>query len=96
MASGTVAFDFNLQLAEPGDPLDSAVTPLPKERKKVTLGRLTLKSVSPDAVGACLTVTYNPLMLPKGVAPSADPVLAARAAPYAVSLGRRLGEGARQ
>lgn len=96
VASGTVAFDFNLQLAEPGDPLDSAVTPLPEERKKVTLGRLTLKSVSPDAMGACLTVTYNPLVLPKGIDPSADPVLAARAAPYAVSLGRRLGEGARQ
>jgi catalase len=36
------------------------------------------------------------MILPKGVEPSADPMLAERAAPYAVSLGRRLTEGAKQ
>ncbi len=96
VAAGTVAFNFNLQLAEAGDKLDSAVTPLPDDRKKVTLGRLTIKSVAPDANGACLAITYNPLVLPKGVEPGADPMLSARAAPYAVSLGRRLAEGAKQ
>lgn len=96
VTAGGVAFDFNLQLAEPGDKIDSAVTPLPDDRKKVTLGRLTIKSVSPDSTGACLNITYNPMVLPKGVEPSADPMLAARAAPYAVSLGRRLSEGAKQ
>jgi catalase len=40
-------------------------------------------------------MTYNPLILPKGIEASADPVLQARAAPYALSLGRRLGEAAR-
>ncbi|PTT90699.1 catalase, partial [Pelomonas sp. HMWF004] len=96
VAAGTVAFDFNLQLAEAGDKLDSAVAPLPDDRKKVTLGRLTIKSVAPDATGACLAITYNPLVLPKGVEAGADPMLTARAAPYAVSLGRRLTEGAKQ
>ncbi|MBL8347656.1 MAG: catalase family peroxidase [Rubrivivax sp.] len=96
VAAGGVAFDFNFQLAQAGDRLDSAVTPLPEDRKKVSLGRLTIKSVSPDASGPCLTITYNPMVLPKGVEPSADPMLAARAAPYAVSLGRRLSEGAKQ
>jgi catalase len=96
VAAAGVAFDFNLQLAQAGDKIDSAITPLPDERKKLTLGRLTIKAVSPDATGACLAITYNPMVLPKGVEPSADPMLAARAAPYGVSLGRRLGEGARQ
>lgn len=96
VAAGGVAFDFNLQLAEPGDRIDSAVTPLPDGRRKVTLGRLTIKSVSPDSTGPCLGITYNPMVLPKGIEPSADPTLAARAAPYGVSLGRRLSEGARQ
>jgi catalase len=96
VAAGNVAFDFNLQLAQPGDKLDSAITPLPDNRPKVTLGRLTIKAVSPDATGPCVGITYNPMVLPKGVEPSADPMLAARAAPYAVSLGRRLGEGPRQ
>ena len=87
---GKVAFNFNLELAQPGDKLDSATTPLPEGRKKVNLGVLKITSVSEDASGPCLTTNYNPLIMPKGVEPSADPMLAARAAPYAVSLGRRL------
>ena len=96
VAAGDVAFDFMLQLAQPGDRIDSAVTPLPDDRKKVSLGRLTIKAVSADATGPCLSTTYNPMVLPKGVEPSTDPMLAARAAPYGISLGRRLVEGARQ
>jgi catalase len=94
--SDTVAFDFNLQLAEPGDKIDSSVVPLPEGRKKVTLGRLTIKSVSPDAAGPCVAITFQPTVLPKGIEPSADPMIAARVAPYAVSLGRRVAEGAKQ
>lgn len=93
---GKVAFQFNLELAQPGDRIDNATIPLPEGRKKVTLGTLKVTSVSPDAGGPCLSITYNPMVMPKGVVPSADPLLAARAAPYAVSLGRRLTEGAKQ
>ena len=95
--AGNAAFDFNLQLAESGDKLDSAVVPLPAERKKVSLGRLRITEVAPDGGGACLTITFIPTNLPKGVeGGSADPMLAARAAPYAIGLGRRLVEGAKQ
>ena len=96
VASGSVAFNFNLQLAQAGDKIDSALVPLPDERRKVNLGRLVIKSVSVDSTGACVGITYNPMVLPKGVEPSADPMIAARSAPYAVGLGRRLGEGAKQ
>jgi catalase len=96
VASGVTAFDFAVQLAQPSDKIDSGVVPLPEDRKKVTVGRLTLKSVSPDSTGSCVTINFNPLVLPKGVEPSSDPLLAARVTPYAVSLGRRLGEGAKQ
>ena len=44
-----MAFDFNLQLAQPGDKINGAGTPLPEDRNKVTLGRLTIKSVSSDS-----------------------------------------------
>lgn len=93
---GKVAFNFNLELAQPGDKIDSATVPLPEGRKKVTLGTLKVTSVSDDATGPCLTTTYNPMIMPKGVEASADPMLSARAAPYGVSLGRRLTEGAKQ
>ncbi len=94
--AGRVAFDFKLQLAASGDRLDSAVVPLPAERATVSLGRLRITEVAPDGGGACLNITFVPTNLPKGVLPSADPLLAARAAPYAVGLTRRLGEGAKQ
>jgi catalase len=93
---GKLAFNFNLELAEPGDRIDSATVPLPEGRRKVNLGLLKVTDVAPDGGGACLAITFNPLVLPKGVEPSADPMLAARAAPYGVGLGRRLTEGPKQ
>ena len=96
VAGGGVAFNFNLQLAQPVDRIDSAVVPLPEDRRKVNLGRLAIKSVAADSTGECLAITFNPMVLPKGVEPSADPMLSARAVPYVVGLGRRLGEGAKQ
>ncbi len=96
VAAGAVAFDFRLQLAQPGDKIDSSVVPLPEDRRKVGMGRLSIKSVAADATGECVGITYIPTVLPKGVEASADPMLAARAAPYAVGLGRRLTEGAKQ
>ena len=94
--AGKVAFNLNLELAEPGDKLDNATVPLPASRKKVTLGTLKITSVSEDAGGVCVTTNYNPMVMPKGIEPSADPMLAARAAPYVVSRGRRVIEGAKQ
>jgi catalase len=91
-----VSFNFNLQLAEPGDRLDSATVPLPESRRKVTLGSLKVTAVSEDSGGACRDITFVPTVLPKGVEPSSDPMLAARAAPYAVGIGRRLSEGSKQ
>lgn len=93
---GTVAFNFNLELAQPGDKIDSATVPLPEGRKKVNMGTLKVTAVSEDGAGPCLTINYNPMVMPKGVEASADPMLPARAAPYAISLGRRLVEGAKQ
>ncbi|MDD2544750.1 MAG: catalase family peroxidase [Burkholderiaceae bacterium] len=93
---GKVSFHFNLELAQPGDKLDSATVPLPEGRKKVTLGTLKVTSVAEDAGGNCVNITFNPLALPKGVEGSSDPMLSGRAAPYGVSLGRRLSEGSKQ
>lgn len=93
---GKVAFNFNLELAQAGDKVDDATVPLPEGRKKVDLGLLKITSVSEDGGGPCLTITYNPMVLPKGVEPSADPMIAARVGPYVAGLGRRLAEGAKQ
>lgn len=93
---GKVAFNFNLELAQPGDKIDSATVPLPEGRKKLALGVLKVTSVSEDAGGPCLTMSFNPMVLPTGIVASADPLLTARPTPYAVSLKRRVTEGAKQ
>jgi catalase len=93
---GKVAFNFNLELAQPGDKIDNATVPLPEGRKKVNMGLLKITSASEDGGGPCLTINYDPNVMPKGVQASADPLLPARGAPYAISLGRRLVEGAKQ
>jgi catalase len=72
------------------------VVPLPEAHRKLTLGRLVIRSVAPDAGGECVNITFDPLVLPKGVEPSNDPLIAARAAPYALGLICRLGEGTKQ
>lgn len=96
VAAGQVAFNFNLEVAQPGDRLDNATVPLPEGRRKVTLGQLKVTSVSADAAGPCLTINFDPNRMPKGVEGAGDPMLAARTAPYVLGLGRRLGEGAKQ
>ena len=64
---GKVAFNFNLELAQAGDKLDSATVPLPEGRKKVNLGVLRITSVSEDSGGPCLTTNYNPMVMPKEI-----------------------------
>ena len=94
VAGAPVAFDFKVQLAEPGDQLTDPTKVWPDSRIVVPAGRLVIDRVEAGPGGACDPITYNPLVLPAGIKPSADPVLLARPAPYAVSLGRRTTEAA--
>jgi catalase len=87
LKSGPVAFDVIAQLARPGDQLVDPTDPWPQDRAEVTMGRIVIERADGQA---CDRETFVPTTLPAGLAPSADPILAARAASYAVSLGRRL------
>lgn len=95
VAAGPVVFDFKVQLAEKEDQLTDPTKVWPDSRRVVPVGKLVIDKAEQAAGGACDKITFNPLILPKGIKPSADPVLLARPAPYAVSLGRRLTEAAR-
>ena len=96
VAKAPVSFDFRLQLAEAGDNLLDPTLTWPDARTVVSAGKLVIDQVADGMGGACDAMTFNPLVLPAGIKPSADPVLNARAAPYALSLGRRLAESARK
>ena len=95
VAAAPAAFDFSVQLADKSDQLTDPTKVWPDSRKVVPVGKLVLDSVAAAAGGACDSVTFNPLVLPKGINPSNDPVLLARPAPYGISLGRRLGEASK-
>ncbi len=95
VANAPVVFDFKFQIAEAGDAVDDPTRAWPGSRAVVPAGQLVVTQVEAGPGGACERLTYNPLTLPKGIEASSDPVLRARAAPYALSLGRRLGESAR-
>lgn len=90
IAERPVEFEMRLQLAEAGDNLINPTLQWPEGRKVVSVGRLVINKVEPGAGGACDPIVFNPLVLPKGIEPSDDPVLLARAAAYAVSASRRL------
>lgn len=82
-----VNFTMKLQLAEKGDPSNNATVTWPAERKTVDAGTLSVTALADDA--SCQAINFNPLVLPKGVEPSDDPLLPARAGAYAVSQSRR-------
>jgi catalase len=92
VGSAPVAFTLQFQIAQAGDAINDPTVVWPEDRQIVNVGRLVIDKVEPNAVGDCDRITYNPLVLPKGFAASNDPVLLSRAAPYALSLGRRLSE----
>lgn len=92
VAAGLVAFEFKAQLAEPGDTLIDPTQVWPDSRLLVTAGRLVIDKVEAGPGGACEQIAFNPLVLPKGIKASADPVLQGRPPAYIVSQGRRLGE----
>jgi catalase len=87
IAKGPVAFDVMAQLARPEDQLTDPTEPWPADRSEVNMGRLAIERITDQA---CDRETFLPISLPAGLAPSADPVLNARAGSYGVSLGRRL------
>lgn len=95
VANAAATFDFKLQLAEKGDQTTDPTQQWPESRKWVSAGKLTIDKVVATAGGDCDKISFIPVVLPKGIKPSADPVLLARAPAYAVSLGRRLSETAK-
>lgn len=95
LAEGPVEWDMVFTLAESGDPVEDPSREWPSNRTQVVAGTLSITASTPQATGACRDVNFDPLVLPTGIEPSADPVLLARGAVYAQSFNRRQAEIAR-
>ncbi len=92
LGKGPLRWTLELTLAEPGDPIEDPSQPWPEARQRVSAGTLVLERAYDQAAGDCRDINFDPTVLPVGIAPSRDPVLAARAAAYSVSFNRRLRE----
>ena len=79
-------------VGEAGDPTRDATLPWPKERRQVVAGVITIARAMSEDSGACNDVNYDPMVLPEGISPSDDPLLAARSSVYARSFTLRSAE----
>ncbi len=96
LTQGPVRWKLLLTLAEPGDVVDDSSQAWPAERRELEAGVLVIEQAEAQLGGACQDINFDPLVLPKGIQASADPILRARSVAYAESFRRRSREGAPQ
>lgn len=89
LAKGPLRWRMTITVAAPDDVTNNATIAWPADRRKVTAGTLTLTAAEPEETGACRDITFDPTILPDGVALSDDPLLAARSTAYSSSFQRR-------
>ncbi|MEE2024811.1 catalase family peroxidase [Alkalimonas mucilaginosa] len=92
LQQGPVRFDLQFTLATAKDEPADATTPWPESNPQLSAGTIVIEQASVQQEGACNALNFDPLVLPAGFAPSADPILRARAAAYAESHRRRARE----
>jgi catalase len=89
---GPLQWHLVVIVGQPGDPTNDASSAWPEGREAVDVGMLTLDLAESDQTSAATDITFDPLVLPPGIAPSDDPLLSARSAVYSQSYTRRAGE----
>ena len=89
LRNGPVAFRLLLQLAGEGDPTDDVTALWPEGRPPVELGGLEVSSTSPTSAADEQRLIFDPTNRTDGIDLSADPILLARSAAYAISYDRR-------
>ncbi len=96
LAQGPLRWHLQLTLADTDDITNDATRAWPEGRQVIDAGTLTLTSATPQQGGDCRDINYDPTILPRGIAISDDPLLAARSAAYSRSFNKRTAEEAAQ
>jgi catalase len=94
LATGPLRWHLVLTVAKPGDVTNDATKAWPDDRPHIDAGTLVIERETTQANGDCRDINYDPTILPAGLKPSDDPLLAARSSAYAVSYNRRTREEA--
>lgn len=94
LALGPVLFDWVFTLANAEDDENDPTQPWPADREQIVAGQISIERMTAQVDGACNAINFDPLVLPAGLAATADPILRARSSAYAESYKRRAQEHA--
>lgn len=92
VAQSSVKFDMLFSFATEEDDENNPTVLWPQSRKTINAGTLVISRLQAQEGGVCENMNFDPLVLPTGIQPSADPILRARGAAYAESFRRRAKE----
>jgi catalase len=90
LTAGPVRFTLELQVAEPGDPVDDASSVWPRERRRVRAGTLELDQLETDRETGGDVLVFDPTRVTDGIELSEDPILQFRHLAYTQSVSRRM------
>jgi catalase len=89
LKAGPVRFRLELQLADPGDPVNDPSAVWPEQRRRVTAGTLELTGLDTERETGGDVLVFDPTRVTDGIELSEDPVLRFRPAAYDESVARR-------
>lgn len=80
-----------IKLAEKGDEINDPTVLWPETRQRLLIGQVIINGERDNelTIQECGKGIFNPVLLPKGITPSADPILNARTPAYIESFIRR-------
>lgn len=84
-----VLFSLEIQIAEPGDPVDDPSAAWPKQRRRVTVGTLKIDDLEHERDQGGDILVFDPTRVTDGIECSDDPVLRFRPQAYSESVKRR-------
>ncbi len=90
LTRGPVRFTLELQIAEPGDPVDDPSNQWPEDRRRVTAGTLEITGLHANGEAAGRSLVFDPGRVTDGIELSDDPVLRFRPRAYSRSAERRM------
>ncbi|MBN3751810.1 catalase family peroxidase [Paraburkholderia sp. Tr-20389] len=92
LQQGSLRWHMVITLAQAGDVTNDSTRQWPANRTQIDVGTLVVQREEAQIDGPCRDISFDPLTLPDGIAPSDDPLLHARSAAYAESHERRVRE----
>ncbi len=89
LESGPIRFALEVQIAQPGDPVDDPSAAWPKGRRRVEVGTLEVTGLETGRETGGDVLVFDPTRVTDGIELSDDPVLRFRSQAYSVSVARR-------